>query len=288
MVRVLIIGGSGRIGSSIAEDLLKYTAVEITITGRNLTTGASVSNRLGERVKFLALDLDQPQEISPAVAEADLVIDTAGPFYHRSLAVLQACIDRRVNYLDVSDERGFTQRALGLHEAAQAASITAIVNTGVFPGISNSMAREGVENLDTCDTIHLSYIVAGSGGAGVTVMRTTFIGLQRPFKAWLKGKWQEVKPYTAPEVLDFPPPYGRSRVYWYDMPEAFTLAQSFPVQSVFTKFGITPGFYNHLTWMAAHLFPSALLQRGSTVEFLAQVSHGMTDFTDRYSGTGVA
>jgi saccharopine dehydrogenase-like NADP-dependent oxidoreductase len=288
MQRVLIIGGCGRIGISIAQDILAHTDAEVTITGRNPQLGMAALERLGAKVQFQVLDLADPTQLAEAITKADLVVHSAGPFHHRNADVLRTCIQQGVNYTDVSDERSFTRKALALHGEAEAAGVTAVVNTGVFPGISNSMVRQGVESLDKADTIQLSYIVAGSGGAGVTVMRTTFIGLQRPFEAWLDGTWQPVKPYTARETLEFPAPYGKANVYWYDMPEAITLQQSFPVSSVITKFGVVPDFYNHATWMMAHWLPPAVLRSPQTVEFLAHVSHKMTDFTDPFSGTGVA
>ncbi|WP_322096549.1 MULTISPECIES: hypothetical protein [Planktothricoides] len=88
------------------------------------------------------------------------------------------------------------------------------------------MTRQAVEQLDQAESIHLSYVVAGSGGAGVTVMRTTFyatwrqvlylgrpqdrtgfstwgdpktavaLELQHSFDAWIDGQWQRVKPYS--------------------------------------------------------------------------------------------
>jgi len=288
MQRVLIIGGCGRIGGSIARDILAHTDAEVTITGRNPQLGMAALDRLGAKVQFQVLDLANLQQLEDAVAKADLVVHAAGPFHHRQADVLKTCIKQRKNYVDVSDERSFTRKALALHDQAETAGITAIINTGVFPGISNSMVRQGVETLDKADSIQLSYIVAGSGGAGVTVMRTTFIGLQRPFEAWLDGTWQPIKPYTARETLEFPAPYGKANVYWYDMPEAVTLQQSFPVSSVITKFGVVPDFYNHATWTMAHWLPPAVLRNPNTVEFLAHVSHKMTDFTDPFSGTGVA
>jgi saccharopine dehydrogenase-like NADP-dependent oxidoreductase len=288
MQRVLIIGGSGRIGSSIARDILAHTDAAVTITGRTPQLGMAALEQLGARVQFRVLDLANPKQLEQAVAKADLVVHSAGPFHHRQGDVLKTCIKQGINYVDVSDDRSFTRKALALHDQAEAAGITAIINTGVFPGISNSMVRQGVETLDKADSVQLSYIVAGSGGAGVTVMRTTFIGLQRPFDAWLNGTWQQVKPYTARETLEFPAPYGKASVYWYDMPEALTLQQSFPVSSVITKFGVVPDFYNHATWTMAHWLPPAVLRNPNTVEFLAQVSHKMTDFTDSFSGTGVA
>lgn len=286
--RVLILGGRGRIGSSVAQDIVTHTQAQVTITSRRPEAGRIASNRLGSQVKSLTLDLADQEGLRQAIAQSNLVIHCAGPFHYRDASVLRICIEKGVNYLDVSDHPSFTRKALKCCTAAEAAGVTAIVNTGIFPGISNSMVRQGVEQLDEAERIHLSYIVAGSGGAGVTVMRTTFLGLQKPFKAWIDGKWQEVKPYSDREGVTFPAPYGRLGVYWFEMPETFTLPETFPVNTVITKFGSVPDFYNHLTWMAAHWFPKPLMQNRRWIEFLAHVSHLMTDVTNHFSGIGVA
>ncbi|WP_017317954.1 saccharopine dehydrogenase family protein [Mastigocladopsis repens] len=282
--RVLILGGRGRIGSSVAQDLLTHTQAEVTITGRTPDHGMS-----DPRVQFLVLDLADVEKLRKAIASANLVVHCAGPFHYRDANVLKICIEHGVNYVDVSDHRSYTSKALGYNDAAVSAGVTAIVNTGIFPGISNSMVRQGVEQFDAPEKIHLSYLVSGSGGAGVTVMRTTFLGLQKPFESLIDGQWQMVKPYSQRENIDFPPPYGRTGVYWFDMPETFTLPHAFPsVKTVITKFGSVPDFYNHLTWIAAHIFPKPLMQQKGAIEFLAHVSHFMTDVTNRFSGIGVA
>lgn len=286
--KILIIGGSGRIGSSVAADLVNHTNAEITITGRDVETGNKVAQKLGTRVKILALDLTEKEKLREAIKSSKIVIHCAGPFHYRDANVLKTCIEEGADYLDVSDHRSFTSKALEYKSAAEAAGITAIVNTGIFPGISNSMVRQGVEKLDKADKIHLSYVVSGSGGAGITVMRTTFLGLQNPFVAWIDGKWQKLKPYSDRETIAFPAPYGRTGVYWYDMPETFTLPDTFPVQTVITKFGSVPDFYNYLTWWVAKTWPNSWIQNRHVIEFLANVSFKMTNVSDRFSGIGVA
>ncbi|WAL60751.1 saccharopine dehydrogenase family protein [Thermocoleostomius sinensis] len=286
--RVLILGGRGRIGRSVAADLLAHTSANITITGRAASAKTPWQEQLGDQVEFLALNLSDQASLNQAVANANLVIHCAGPFRYRDDQVLRCCIDQGVNYIDVSDDRSFTRTVLKLREAAQAANVTAIVNSGVFPGISNSMVRQAVEQLDSVETIHLSYVVAGSGGAGVTVMRTTFLGLQHPFEVWLDDQWKQVKPYTGRELIDFPPPFGRTGVYWFDMPEAFTLTEAFSAQNVIVKFGSAPDFYNHLTALVANWFPAPLVRHPGFVEALSRVGHSMTAITDRFSGIGVA
>ncbi|MEH2068896.1 MAG: saccharopine dehydrogenase NADP-binding domain-containing protein [Nostoc sp.] len=287
--RVLILGGRGRIGSSVAQDLATYTQAQITITGRSAETGNSVNLSSSGRIEFLVLDLAEVDKLREAIANSNLVIHCAGPFHYRDTNVLETCIAQGVNYIDVSDHRSYTSKALSHHQQAAAAGVTAIINTGIFPGISNSMVRQGVEQLEQAEKIHLSYLVSGSGGAGITVMRTTFLGLQHPFEAWINGKWEKVEPYSQREIVNFPPPYESSGVYWFDMPETFTLPHAFPsIKTVITKFGSVPDFYNHMTWITAHIFPKWLMQRRYAIEFLSHVSHLMTDVTNNFSGIGVA
>lgn len=281
--RILILGGSGRIGRCVGADLAAHTRAEILLTSRNPEFQPP-----SDRYLVRCCDLDDGDLLSELIADCDLAIHCAGPFLHRDARVLRTCIECGVNYLDVSDSPEFTRKALAYDELAREAGVTAIINSGIFPGISNSMVRQGVEQLDTARRIHLSYAVSGSGGAGLTVMRTTFLGLQQPFPAWIDGNWRSILPYSDREIVEFPAPYNRVGVYWFDVPETLTLPQSFPVQTVVTKFGSVPDFYNYLTWMTARFVPSQWLQTDRAIEFLSRVSYRMTQFTDRFTGLGVA
>jgi saccharopine dehydrogenase-like NADP-dependent oxidoreductase len=280
--KVLVIGGCGRIGSSVALDLARHTDAKIIVTSR------SPQSNISSPLSSLVLDLDDRTALQKAIADVDLVIHCAGPFHHRDGRVLELCIELGVNYVDVSDHRSFYERVIEHQEKAIEAGITAILNTGIFPGISNSMVAQGVEYFDRPQKIHLSYVVAGSGGAGVTVMRTTFLGLRNKFKAWIDRTWQSILPYTEREVIEFPSPYGKTGVYWFDMPETYTFADSFPVDTVITKFGSVPDLYNHLTWITAHIFPEVWVTSPQGIEFFSRVSYAMTKVSDRFSGIGVA
>lgn len=292
--RVLILGGSGRIGRNVADDLLQQTTASMTLTGRQPSPNFAIHSRqqyCSLHLSHTATDsapLANPS-LNQLIADHDLVIHCAGPFRSRDLTVLKACIEQRKPYIDVADSPDYVREALKYHAQAQTQGVTCVVSTGVFPGISNSMVRQGIEQFDRADTVHLSYLVAGSGGAGVTVLRTTFIELQTPFEAKVKGQWQTISPYSEREVLDFPAPYNQGAgVYWYNTVEAMTLAQSFPqLKTVTTKFGSLPDFYNRLTGAMARL-PQTVLRQPSVIEGLAQISYAMTQLSDRWSGIGIA
>ncbi|NEP62017.1 MAG: NAD-dependent epimerase/dehydratase family protein [Symploca sp. SIO2G7] len=281
--RVLIFGGGGRIGRNVAADLLRHTDVTMTLTGRRSRPDFALQSRQ----QYLTLPLSNRQGVKDAIAHHDLVIHCAGPFRTRDFGILTQCIEQKTPYIDVADSPDYVGEALAFSEVAQAAGVTCIISTGVFPGISNSMVRQGIEQLDHADRLHLSYLVAGSGGAGVTVMRTTFIELQTPFEAKVNGQTTLIKPYSDREVLPFPAPYNRGAgVYWFNTVEAMTLVKSFPqLSTVITKFGSLPDIYNRLTGLMT-LLPPDWLQR--SIEFLSQVSYAMTQITDRFSGVGIA
>lgn len=281
--RILILGGSGRIGNSVAADLAR-THAELTLTSRKSEFQAP-----SDRYRVLSCDVNDGDRLREIIPSFDLVVHCAGPFVQRDATVLKTCIESGVNYVDVSDSPEFTQKALAYDELAKQAGVTAVINSGIFPGISNSMVRLGVEQLDPqIDRIHLSYAVSGSGGAGLTVLRTTFLGLQKPLQAWIDGNWQAIPPYSDREVIAFPDPYNRVGVYWFDVPETLTLPASFPVKTVITKFGSVPDFYNYLTWAIARFLPTQWLQNSRAIEFLSRVSYNMTRVTDKFTGIGVA
>ncbi len=279
--KVLIVGGCGRVGRCIAADLRRYTQSAVTVTTRQPR-----SFGIEEGLSVLTLNLADRGAVEAAIAAHDLVIHCAGPFRYRDDHVLRSCIAAGVDYLDIADNPDYVTQAQALSDAAQAAGITAIQSTGVFPGLSNLMARQGAEALDQAETIQLSYVVDGSGGAGVTVLRTTFLELQQPINAWINGQRQPVAPYSQRQRVEFPPPYGPCAVYWFNTIEALTLPQSLAVQTLVTKFGSRPDIYNYLTWLMARL-PQAWLTP-TRIEKLAQISYAMTQVSDRLSGTGIA
>ncbi|MBE9059495.1 saccharopine dehydrogenase NADP-binding domain-containing protein [cf. Phormidesmis sp. LEGE 11477] len=281
--KVLIIGGSGRIGRSVANDISRYTDAQVTLTGRRIEPNFT----LLDHQTYQPLTLADESMVAAAIAQHDLIVHCAGPFRSRNHHVLASCIDQGKPYLDVADSPDYVNQALSYREKAEAAGVTAIISTGIFPGISGSMVRQGIEQLDTAKTVHLSYLVAGSGGAGLTVMRTTFIELQTPFMSKVNGRWQTIAPYSQREVIDFPR-YGKGGVYWFNTVEALTVADTFPaLKTIVTKFGSVPDYYNRLTWLMARL-PHGVLKNNLVVEALSKISYQMTQVTDSRTGVGIA
>jgi hypothetical protein len=101
--RVVVYGGNGFFGRIIVDELLRRTTARIDIASR---TAHSVEYPgYDYRVRFVESDLHNQDSVLRTVAGADLIIVAAGPFQGMPLTVLQACIDERLPYIDVAEDR---------------------------------------------------------------------------------------------------------------------------------------------------------------------------------------
>ncbi|HAG80206.1 MAG TPA: saccharopine dehydrogenase, partial [Cyanobacteria bacterium UBA12227] len=76
--KILILGGRGRIGSSVAQDIAANTQANITVTGRT-TPEVAVKQKESSQIQFLPLDLADHEGLRNAIASHNLVIHCAGP-----------------------------------------------------------------------------------------------------------------------------------------------------------------------------------------------------------------
>ena len=194
---VVVLGGTGRVGASTAAALLAAAPnVSLSLASRSKDSyDATVSRRPELRgAAHIPVNVEDPSAVLAALKGADLVIHAAGPFQRRErCGVLDAAIAAGVPYLDVCDDTAYSQRAKGMHAAAAAAGVPAITTAGIYPGVSNVMAAHMIslargeydkdfKYLDAptegeikAQRVLYSYYTAGSGGAGPTILNTTFL-----------------------------------------------------------------------------------------------------------------
>lgn len=216
MQRVVIVGGTGRVGLSTALALASCGApLSLTLAGRDAARFQAVtaSEPTLRDASFVACDVEDAASLAAALRGAALVVHAAGPFQRQPrCAVLEAAIAARVPYLDVCDDTAYAQRAKGLQGAAAAAGIRAVTCGGMFPGVSNVMAAQLVR-ADRPDTpgaapappkrVTYSYFTAGSGGAGTTILATSFLLCGEEVTAYKDGAPVRVPPVTGRRVVDF-------------------------------------------------------------------------------------
>lgn len=126
MSRIIVLG-AGMVGSAMALDLAKkheVTSADIKFENREKMEAAGI--------EILTKDLSQPVAISKLVSSYDLVIGALPGFM--GFEALKEIIDAGKNVVDISF---FPEDPYELDDLARANGVTAFVDCGVAPGMSN-------------------------------------------------------------------------------------------------------------------------------------------------------
>ena len=157
--KVMVIGGSGRVGGSVVCQLTQHNA-KVTVGGTRSETFEESRARWkrlfsNESVKFDAIsfaqaDREDATSIASILQKAedsgeafDLVVHTAGPFQGKVKTpngVIQACVENGVKYLDVCDDYCTASAAKSKYtDTAITNGVPCIVSTGCWVSTNEYM-----------------------------------------------------------------------------------------------------------------------------------------------------
>uniref|UniRef100_A0A7S1STK1 Saccharopine dehydrogenase NADP binding domain-containing protein n=1 Tax=Tetraselmis chuii TaxID=63592 RepID=A0A7S1STK1_9CHLO len=308
--RVLVLGGTGRVGSSTAAALLQLESKpDVLLGGRKQSSYAQCLERRPELKgsAFCQCDITDQASLTAALGGVDLVVHAAGPFQRKEdLMVLETCLEAKTPYMDICDDSDYSKMVKAKHEAAVAAGVPAITTAGIYPGVSNVMAAHmistarkeydddgnyvgssGEAALVNPTRVLYSYFTAGSGGAGPTILETSFLLAGEDVTAFKDGKAVTVPPITERRVVDFGPGIGRKGVYLYNLPEIFSTHTYLGVPSVSARFG-TSEIWNWAMVAVARLVPKNVLENREAVGKLAALSDPLVRAVDSIVGEKVS
>jgi len=293
--RVLVLGGTGRVGGSTATALSKLRPdLSVLVGGRNREKGESFASKLGERSEFVQVDTRDARMLEEALQGVDLVVHTAGPFQRaEECTVLQAAISTKTAYIDVCDDTDYSWRAKGFHEQAKSAGVPAITTAGIYPGVSNVMAAELVnaarsQNDGEPERLRFFYYTAGSGGAGTTILTTSFLLLGEDVIAYNKGKEIKLKPYSGALNIDFGKGVRKKNVYLLNLPEVRSAFKILGVPTVSARFGTSPFFWNWGMQAFANFLPVEFLRDKNKVQKLVKSVDPLVRAIDVIAGERVS
>src|SRR5262245_233378 len=153
MSRILVLGGSGEMGSAAVADLVERTDHEVTIGDIRPDAAAGVLRRLGAPERVVRVDVDDPS--SPAAALADTEVVLNATYMRQVVAVTDAAIEAGVHLVDLGAYYPETLEQLERHAAAERAGCRIVPGCGVAPGLTNILARLGADRLDRVDPIRM-------------------------------------------------------------------------------------------------------------------------------------
>ncbi len=141
-MKIIVLGG-GLVGGLIARDLAKD--FEVTVADANKER---VENLKKDGLNGIVADLSKPENIKEVVKNYDLVVGALPGFL--GYMMFQAVIEAGKNIVDIS----FTpENTLELDSLAKEKGVTAVMDIGVAPGISNLTVGYATSQLDKTDKV---------------------------------------------------------------------------------------------------------------------------------------
>ncbi|XP_038724792.1 uncharacterized protein LOC120016204 isoform X2 [Tripterygium wilfordii] len=250
--------------------------------------------KLGKNSEFSEINIDDADSLQAALSDVDLVIHAAGPFQRAAkCTVLEAAIETKTAYIDVCDDTSYALRAKLFNNRALAANIPAITTAGIYPGVSNVMAAELVraarsESKGEPERLRFYYYTAGTGGAGPTILATSFLLLGEEVVAFNKGEEIKLKPYSGMLNIDFGKGIGKKDVYLLNLPEVRTTHEVLGIPTVSARFGTAPFFWNWAMEAMTNLVPVEVLRDRSKVQQLVQLFDPVVRAVDGIAGERVS
>ncbi len=218
-----VVLGAGRQGLAIAYDLAKFCqAKSVTVAdfdGKVSSAGAKKVNALLTKkiVKAQKADAGNPLSLKKLFQGMDCVV-SAVP-YHFNHGVAKAAIDSGCNFCDLGGNTGVVLKELSLDRQARHAGVTLVPDTGLMPGMGNTLAVHAIKKLDQPREIHircgglpqkpkppLNYKLVFS----VEGLINEYFGTAYIIR---NGKAVAVPTFSELEQLEFPKPVGRCEAF---------------------------------------------------------------------------
>ena len=180
IMKIVALGGCGVMGRRAVRYFDMMNEVdEWVIADLHEDRARAFSDEIGTNSSAVGIDVMEHDKLVALLKDADLVLNTVGPFYKFGVPILKAAIAAGCHYVDINDDWEPTVEMLELDGEAKAAGISAMINMGGSPGMSNMLAKWAIEKLDTAETLYVCFHMDGvsvdtgdvafeSGEAGAT------------------------------------------------------------------------------------------------------------------------
>jgi saccharopine dehydrogenase-like NADP-dependent oxidoreductase len=230
-VRVLILGAGGDMGRFTSRAAVGIPAVErLIVTDRAGDAAARLAEELGPTASGMRLDVTDRGALAAALADADVVLNTVGPFFRFGVPTLRAAIDARCHYLDICDDWEPTLQMLELDSAAKAAGVIAVIGVGASPGVANLLGVLAAGELDATDRLITGWnidMAQPEASAGRKVSAAIERGIKQmtgTIRVLRDGRLIDERPLRR-IVIEYPG-VGRRAVRSFGHPEAVTLGRT--------------------------------------------------------------
>lgn len=159
MSKTFAVLGAGMQGTAAAYDLATYAQPHKVLMGDVSLDQASKSSwRVNDLVGAAIcepheVDALDTKSLSAFLKDVDVLLSCVPYWMHPKIA--EVAIATKTSMVDLGGNTEITMQTLAMDEDAKAAGVTLVPDTGLAPGLVNSIGMYLIENLDECETVKL-------------------------------------------------------------------------------------------------------------------------------------
>jgi hypothetical protein len=187
-MKILALGGAGRVGNRIVQMLSARGVGDVTIADR-----AAPSHIVDAR--FEEIDIEDGGRLGRLLSDHDVVVNTVGPFDRWGCRILDAAIAAGTHYVDVCDDPRPTLELLERGPRAAEMGVRAVVGLGASPGLPNLLMVVAARELDDTDSL-ISYWGDPSEGLDDAAARKLAARIVTSFRDG-RAAWQHMLVQTS-------------------------------------------------------------------------------------------
>ena len=266
-MKALVIGAGG-VGRAIANIAARRQFLtSMVIADRSLERAQQAIKRIDDdrfdATEVNAAELEDVRELIREV-KPDVVINAVDPRF--VMPIFLACEIENTNYMDMAMSLSrphpkYPHKEVGVKLGDeqfardwnwQERNIWALVGVGIEPGLSDVLAKYADEELfSQIDSITVldgsNLVVEGESFAPSFSIWTTIEECLNPPLVWEDGKgWYTTKPFSEPEVFDFPEGIGPVECVNVEHEEVVLMPQKIDAKKVNFKYGLGKEFISIL------------------------------------------
>ncbi|MBB5208090.1 saccharopine dehydrogenase family protein [Chiayiivirga flava] len=182
----MIYGANGYTGRLIALEAKRRGLAPI-LAARNAQTLADIGNQTGFAQRVFDLS---PDALRTGLEGVDLVLHCAGPFSATCAPMLEACLERKTHYLDITGEIDVFAHCHAQHDRARTAGVVVLPGAGFDVVPTDCLAAQLKRDLP--GATHLTLAFDAGGGLSPGTAKSSVEGLAKGGRARIDGRLQRV------------------------------------------------------------------------------------------------
>jgi len=187
MPKLMIYGANGYTGRLIAREAARR-GLKPMLAGRNRDEIAALADELG--LLRRVFELSGAKEIERNLEDIDLVLHCAGPFSRTAEPMLEACLNRKVHYLDITGEIDVFALCHRADERAREAGIVVLPGSGFDVVPTDCLAAMLKQRLPDATSLVLAFEAGGGPSPGTA--KTSVEGMAKGGRARIDGELTDV------------------------------------------------------------------------------------------------